>query len=339
MDVESLRREYTQRSEKYRRLKAEVLYILRQELKLQQEHIHQISGRVKPFKSFMDKARRQESDAPFETITDICGVRVICLFLSDLQRIGEIIESNFVIHSKDDKIRDMPEEAFGYFSVHYVGSLPPSYRGPRYDDLRELKFEIQLRTIAMHSWATISHYLDYKSPHAIPSHLRKDFHALSALFYIADSRFEDFHHASQEARGTAEEKAQHLPLIGKEEINLDTMTAYLRRKYPDRGYSDTKTISGIAEELRAAGYARIDQLDLALKRSARAFEEFERKAVERIKRGVPERATKITLPHFFDGAAVRISLSIADDKYLDARKARGSAAKLEHFEEYRRLLE
>ena len=278
MNIESLRREYQQRGENYERLKDEVLYILGQELKSQQIpiHVHEITGRVKPVDSFIDKARRQESDAPFETIFDICGVRIICLFLSDLQRIGEIVESKFAIHMKDDKIHTKPEEAFGYLSVHYVGSLPASFSGPRYDGLKELKFEIQLRTIAMHSWATISHYLDYKSPLAIPSPLRKDFNAISALFYIADTHFELFFRSSHEAREIAEEKAQRLPEFGEEEINLDTLAVYLHRKYPHREHGDSELLSELVEELQAAGYVRIEQLDAMLKSTEEAFEEAEK---------------------------------------------------------------
>lgn len=306
MDIEALRREYEQRSKKCERLKNEVVYTLEQELSSHQIPSHEITGRVKPFDSFIEKARRQESDTPFETILDICGVRVICLFLSDLRRIGEIVESKFAIHEKDDKIYSKPEDAFGYLSVHYVASLPASFCGPRYDDLKELKFEVQLRTIAMHAWATISHYLDYKSPLAIPSDLRRDFNALSGLFYVADTHFELFFRSSQQAKEFAEQKAQILPEIEKEEINLNTLAAYLGKKYPDRRHSDSESVSELVEELQAAGYTHIDQLEAALERSSAAFRAYEE---------------KYSPPHFYaDVGVVRSSLSIADPAYLDGRR-------------------
>lgn len=279
MDIQSLRKEYTTRRENYNRLKSEVIYILRQELKEQKIPIHQITGRIKPFSSFSDKVHRQKTDNPFERITDICGVRVICLFLSDIERLGKIVESKFVIQIKNDKIYSKPEEAFGYLSVHYVGTLLDTCRGPRYDGLENLKFEIQLRTIAMHSWSTISHYLDYKSPHSIPSHLRKDFYALSALFYIADSHFELFFHSREAARETAVEKAKHWPDIEKEEINLDTLSAYLRRRYPIRVARDgvnVADLSHLIEELRSVDYSKIHQLKVALNMSDKAFQEYEK---------------------------------------------------------------
>lgn len=329
MEIESLRVEYEQRRGKYQRLKDEIIFILEQELRAQQIPFHEITGRVKPFDSFIDKARRQESNAPFETILDVCGIRVICLFLSDLQQIGEIVESKFAIHIKDDKIHTKPEEAFGYLSVHYIGSLPASFSGPRYDDLKDFKFEIQLRTIAMHAWATISHYLDYKSPLAIPSDLRKDFNALSALFYVADTHFEVFFHSSQEAKEVAERKAARLPEIGKEEINLNTLSAYLHRKYPDRQHLSpeamSEAMSELVEELQATGYSQIEQLEVALQRSATAFKAYEDKYPPDTGR-------------YADVGVVRVSLSIADPSYLDYRKHQITERTRKEYEKYRHLL-
>lgn len=331
MDIEGLRREYEQISEKCERLKNEIKFILERELQSRQIPYHDINGRVKSFDSFINKARQQESATPLETVTDICGIRVICLFLSDLKRIGEIVESIFTIHIKDDKIYTKPEDAFGYLSVHYVGSLPPTVSGPRYDDLKELKFEIQLRTIAMHAWATVSHYLNYKSPLAIPSDLRKDFNALSALFYVADTHFEVFFHSSQQAKEAAEEKAENLPEIGKEEINLDTLAAYLIKKYPDREQAGPKLVSNLVEELQSVGYTRIELLDVALQRSARAFEEYESYYPP------GDRGKKFRTGRFADVGVVRVSLSIADPTYLDFRKDLSDEMRKE-YKEYRGFL-
>mgnify|MGYP001114694399 CR=1 FL=1 len=312
MKIESLRKEYDRRYEKHERLKGEIIYILERELKSQQIPFHSLEGRVKTFDSFIDKVRRQEQelDKPFEHVDDICGVRIICLFLSDVEQIGKIIESKFSIHKKDDKISKKPEEAFGYLSIHYVGSLPESCRGPRYDDLKELKFEIQLRTIAMHAWSTISHYLDYKSPHAIPSNLRKDFNALSALFYVADQHFELFFRSSREAKEIAEKRVENFTERKEEEINLDTLTAYLHNKYPNRKHANPKGISDLVEELIAAGYTKIGQLEVELQKSEKAFEECEK--------DMPPAGAK----RYSDVGVVRISLSIANENYAKCRKDR-----------------
>ena len=189
---EDLKLKYEQLAPKLDKLKHEVIYILEQKIKSSGIPIHMISGRIKTLDSLNAKAKRLDIQSPLDDIGDICGVRIICLFLSDVSRLGEIIDRFFHVLRIDDKAASKAEDQFGYLSVHCICRLPDSCTGPRYDDIKELRFEVQLRTIAMHSWATISHYLDYKSAQAIPSELRKDFHALSGLFYVADSHFELF---------------------------------------------------------------------------------------------------------------------------------------------------
>jgi ppGpp synthetase/RelA/SpoT-type nucleotidyltranferase len=79
-----------------------------------------------------------------------------------------------------------------YQSVHFVGRIHPSRSGPRYDSIKGQRFEIQVRTILMDAWANVSNYLDYKSDRSIPSELRRDFFALSGLFYVAEQHLEPF---------------------------------------------------------------------------------------------------------------------------------------------------
>ena len=57
------------------------------------------------------------------------------------------------------------------------------------DNNKKFLFEIQIRTITQDAWASISHYLDYKNEISIADELKKDFYALSGLFYIADTQF------------------------------------------------------------------------------------------------------------------------------------------------------
>jgi putative GTP pyrophosphokinase len=280
MDLDTIKSEYSSRRHKYVKLKNEVIYILEEELKKAKIPYHMIDGRIKELESVIAKTQRSYGEQELDdinNIVDICGVRIICLFLSDMKKIGGIIEGNFDIEDKDDKVLSRPEVEFGYMSVHYTGKLPTSLSGPRYDDIKDLRFEIQVRTIAMHSWATISHYLDYKSPHSIPSELRKDFNALSALFYLADSHFELFFQKGQESRQIVEQKADKAVGIADEEINLDTLSTYLKRKYPDRDHASIESVSLLVEELIEAGIGTIIELDVEMQRSQEAFRRYAEK--------------------------------------------------------------
>jgi putative GTP pyrophosphokinase len=77
-------------------------------------------------------------------------------------------------------------------SVHHIVRFGSKHKGERYDNIKNIPFEIQVRTIAMDAWANISHYLDYKTEQDIPTELKRDFHALSGMFYVADKHFQLF---------------------------------------------------------------------------------------------------------------------------------------------------
>ncbi len=311
MDLDTIKSEYSKRKQGYEKLKTEIIYILENKLKAANIPYHMIDGRIKELDSVIAKAQRNAPGQEFEDIDkiiDICGVRIICLFLSDIEKIGLLIEKTFDVEDKDDKVLSKSESEFGYLSVHYVGKLPSDFSGPRYNDIKDLRFEIQVRTIAMHSWATISHYLDYKSPHSIPSELRKDFQALSALFYLADSHFELFFRKGQESKQIVEKKAKKASGIADEEINLDTLSIYLKRKFPDREHASIDYIPFLVEELVVAGYTTIGELDEDLQRRMKAFSLYEEKYPPTdIETGEPTR--------FTDDGVVRVALSIANKKF------------------------
>jgi len=281
MDLDTIKSEYSKRKQAYEKLKTEIIYILEEQLKAANVPYHMIDGRIKELDSVIAKAQRNAPGQEFEDIDkiiDICGVRIICLFLSDIEKIELLIEKSFDVEDKDNKMLSKSEAEFGYLSVHYVGKIPSNFTGPRYNDIKGLRFEIQVRTIAMHSWATISHYLDYKSPHSIPSELRKDFQALSALFYLADSHFELFFRKGQESKQIVEKKAKKASGLSGEEINQDTLLIYMKRKFRDREHNTKiELISELVEELVAAGYKTIGEVDEDIQRSMEAFRLYEKK--------------------------------------------------------------
>ncbi len=312
MDLDTIKSEYSKHKQGYEKLKTEIIYILESKLKAANIPYHMIDGRIKELDSVIAKAQRNAPRQEFEDIDkiiDICGVRIICLFLSDIEKIELLIEKSFDVEDKDDKMLSKSESEFGYLSVHYVGKLSSDLSGPRYNGIKGLRFEIQVRTMAMHSWATISHYLDYKSPHSIPSELRKDFKALSALFYLADSHFELFFRKGQESKQIVEEKAKKASGIASEEINLDTLSTYLKNKFPDREHNtDIEDISELVEKLVGAGYTTIGELGEDLQRSMKAFSLYEEK--------YPPTDIETDEPtRFMDVGVVRIALMIGNEKF------------------------
>ncbi|HDL01318.1 MAG TPA: hypothetical protein ENH23_03700, partial [candidate division Zixibacteria bacterium] len=153
--------------------------------------IHSVTNRIKEVDSLLDKMRRKKIPDPFDEIHDLVGFRVVCLFLSDLDELKNLFKAEFDVFDEDDKIKDEELNIFGYMSVHLKARLKPSdfFEISIDKTILNLPFEIQIITIAQEAWASISHYLDYKKDSDFSDNLKRDFHALSGLFYVADTHF------------------------------------------------------------------------------------------------------------------------------------------------------
>lgn len=137
----------------YNRLLDEVLFSLNNELARAEIKAHSVTGRIKTVDSLADKIQRKGYDAPLKQAPDVVGVRVVVLFLTDLPRVAELVERLFDITAAEDKIGGKEDPStFGYMAQHYEGLIRTEHAGPRYDDLRGITFEIQLRTLLICSW-------------------------------------------------------------------------------------------------------------------------------------------------------------------------------------------
>jgi putative GTP pyrophosphokinase len=188
MDIEKIRNEYIGKLKKIDFLIDQVKFVLNQGIDRNKIKIHSITDRIKSIDSFLKKMRRENIEDPFNDIHDLIGLRVICLFLSDLELVGAIIEKEFNIFQKDDKVNNGSEETPGYTSIRYTAKLKESIHFAEYKDLNNYPFEIQVRTIVQDAWASTSHYLRDKQDSSLSPSLKEDYRALSRLFYDADSR-------------------------------------------------------------------------------------------------------------------------------------------------------
>ena len=128
--------------------------------------MEQISGRVKSISSILDKM--QKKNIPFERmeedIEDIAGIRIICQFVEDIERVANLLSSRSDIKVKTIKDYLTQTKESGYRSYHMV----VYYRVETREGLREVQVEIQIRTMAMDFWATVEHSMQYKYKGNIP---------------------------------------------------------------------------------------------------------------------------------------------------------------------------
>jgi putative GTP pyrophosphokinase len=154
-----------------------------------------IESRAKNADSFAEKLGREGraySD-PLSEITDLAGIRIILNYVSDVERVSQLINAEFRIDTSRsvDKRRTLATDQFGYLSVHWVVQISntrsqlPEWRG-----LGDLVAEIQVRTVVQHSWAAISHALQYKREGEVPEPFRRRLVRLAGLLELADEEFE-----------------------------------------------------------------------------------------------------------------------------------------------------
>lgn len=194
-----------------------------------------IESRVKEFGSFWRNVQRKRCHNPLEDIQDICGLRVICYYPSDLEPVSEVVKGSFEVIEFEDKADSLRTGEFGYRSRHFVVTPKEhALRTASYQGLDELKAEIQVRTIFEHAWAELSHELEYKKEEHAPKELRRRLHQLGAMLENLDAQFDELHTAKVEYRRSVSEEAREIGRFDvSQDLNIDTLKAFLDFHFPE----------------------------------------------------------------------------------------------------------
>ncbi|SCC71813.1 GTP pyrophosphokinase [Acinetobacter albensis] len=209
-----------------------------------------IKNRVKELQSYLEKIERKGYEKPINEIEDICGIRIICYFQNDIEKIKDIILKEFDVTENQSKQELLNATEFGYRSTHFIATIKDSWTStPNYRGLNDLKFEIQVRTILMHSWAEIEHKLAYKSEVDIPKELRRKFSFISAVLEDADIKFEEIKNAIAKNKSQLIKEAKRKQQFDENlELNLDNLQAFLDYAFEDRK-SDIKETRSVLKEM------------------------------------------------------------------------------------------
>ena len=131
--------------------------------------IEEVTGRVKSINSILEKMQRKNIswEELEEKVEDIAGVRIICQFYEDIEKVADLIRnrSDMQVLEIKDYVTHMKES--GYRSYHMI----IGYSIETLEGKKEIRAEIQIRTLAMNFWATIEHSLQYKYKGNMPPHL------------------------------------------------------------------------------------------------------------------------------------------------------------------------
>lgn len=226
-----------------------------------------ITGRIKDFESFFKKVNYKGYTKPFAETEDICGLRIVCFFTSDLVKVSEVINREFTVLSSENKQAEIEPDRFGYRSDHYIVTLKKSWlEDPNHRRLGKLKAEIQVRTILMHGWADVEHKFGYKKIEDMPPRLRRNSCRLSALLEIADELLDDMRREREEYMASLDVSKLQTESILKHELekhgqmDMDLMQFIFNHYIPDIA-SDPTLNSIVLSKFNTEGLNANDLID------------------------------------------------------------------------------
>jgi ppGpp synthetase/RelA/SpoT-type nucleotidyltranferase len=158
--------------------------LLQAALREQNIQLNAFQRRVKTEESLTGKLEKK--GYKYQTIydiTDLVGIRVVTYYTDDVDKVAVIAKQIFDIDWKNsvDK-RKHQLDSFGYLSLHYICYMK---EGP----LRNIPFEIQMRTALQHVWSAIEHDIGYKGAVKLPPEFVRQFSRLAGMLEMADDEF------------------------------------------------------------------------------------------------------------------------------------------------------
>ncbi|MBQ4160223.1 MAG: GTP pyrophosphokinase family protein [Clostridia bacterium] len=159
-------------------------------LRLDRNPISDIKSRIKSM--FSIKEKLQSRGLPFtlkameENLHDIAGVRVVCSFPEDVYTLADALlkQDDIKLIERKDYIQNPKPN--GYRSLHLIVTVPIFLAHEK----REMRVEIQLRTIAMDFWASLEHQLRYKKEFAFTEEMADELLACANLSAELDARMD-----------------------------------------------------------------------------------------------------------------------------------------------------
>lgn len=168
--------------------------VLNEQFSLQYDRnpIETIKSRLKSPEGIVKKLKRKNLSFSIRSIekniNDIAGIRVICSFPEDIYLLAECLlqQDDITLVEVKDYIKN-PKES-GYRSLHLIIEVPIFLENEK----RNMKVEVQLRTIAMDFWASLEHKLRYKKdiPKEEADILAKELVECAEISADLDSRME-----------------------------------------------------------------------------------------------------------------------------------------------------
>ncbi len=166
--------------------------VLNEEFSLQHDRnpINSIHSRLKSIESISRKLKVKDIPLTISNIeknlSDVAGVRVICAFTSDVYLLAKALlaQDDITLVSIKDYIKNPKPN--GYRSLHLIVTVPIFL----VHEKKIMTVEIQLRTIAMDSWAALEHQLKYKKDNEFTEDMIKELYHCAKISSELDEKMD-----------------------------------------------------------------------------------------------------------------------------------------------------
>ena len=234
--------------------------LMRHALLEQGIYVTAMEHRVKTEKSLTGKLELKGAKyKTIDDITDLVGLRVITFYSDEVDKVAAIAKRIFDIDWKEsvDKRKLHQLDAFGYNSLHYICRLKTNQGDKSLDSpepgdqgpvplIRQIRFELQMRTALQHVWSTIEHDTGYKGDVKIPREYLRQFSRMAGLLELADDEFSRLRTALTDYR------RQTLALVKSGQLDEVPLS---RETF--RGYLDLKPFDRLNRRIAAVNQAEI----------------------------------------------------------------------------------
>ena len=159
-------------------------------LRHDRDPISSIQSRLKSGSSIYEKLKRRNLPVSIESIennlADIAGIRVICPFLEDVYYLEKALLAQDDVQLIERKNYIENPKSNGYRSLHLIIAVPIFLSHEK----RIMKVEVQIRTIAMDSWASLEHQLRYKKSFELSQDMENELKYCADLTNELDERMD-----------------------------------------------------------------------------------------------------------------------------------------------------
>lgn len=127
----------------------------------------------------------------YDSLPDLVGVRVIVRYVREVAAVSQLVADMFSCTEEDDKAVRLADEGVGYLSIHREARLKATDADVGRFPASQFRAEIQMRTLAQHLWAEMSHDTFYKAgDQPISRELKRRVNLMAGLLEVADNEFE-----------------------------------------------------------------------------------------------------------------------------------------------------